>query len=266
MSGYTKLFSSIVTSTVWCEDAYTRVVWVAMLAMKDRDGIVEGSIPGFARVANVTVEQMERAVQVLCGPDAHSRTPDHEGRRIELIPGGWRVLNHEVYRDLESPEHRREKDAERQRRHRARRGEDVTDCHASSPHTDADAKADTDTQKPKPPRVADPATLLIPEDLKAHEGAIRDWLAYKREKGQGYKGPKGLEALWRAVRAIPGGRVREAADHSMANNYTGLFAPKGNQNAKPKNSFRPSGGDDTREPTGGGGSVPAKRGGGGVVL
>ena len=156
MSGYTKLFSSILTSTVWCEDAYTRVVWVAMMASKDRDGIVEGSIPGFARVANVTVEQMEKAVQVLCSPDVHSRTPDHEGRRIECVPGGWRVLNHDVYRDMESSEHRREKDAERQQRHRERKSRPVTPRHAPSPHADAEAKANADNPEPKP----SPATAV----------------------------------------------------------------------------------------------------------
>jgi hypothetical protein len=150
VAGYTKLFSSIVTSTIWCEDAPTRVVWVAMLALKDRDGVVEGSIPGFARVANVTLEQMERAVKVLSEPDPHSRTPDNEGRRIEAMPGGWRVLNHDAYRDLESVEHRRERDAERQRRHRAT-SRPVTDCHAPSPHTDADANTDAvPPSSPKP--------------------------------------------------------------------------------------------------------------------
>ena len=99
MSGWTKLFSSIVTSSVWCEDHATVRVWVAMLAVGDADGIVEGSLPGFANLARVTVEEMRAAVDKLSSPDPDSRTPDHEGRRIEAIEGGWRILNHGRYRE-----------------------------------------------------------------------------------------------------------------------------------------------------------------------
>lgn len=161
MAGYTKLFSSIVTSTIWCEDAPTRIVWVAMLALKDRDGRVDGSIPGFARVANVTVEEMERAVGVLMGPDPHSRTPDNEGRRIEAVPGGWRVLNHEAYRALESEDHRRAMDAARSKRYRERHG-DRHDSSRPSRVTSPQADADAVPLTPASPKSgeAPPAPLL----------------------------------------------------------------------------------------------------------
>jgi hypothetical protein len=97
-AGFAKLFSSIVTSSVWVEDHATVRVWVAMLATCDAEGIVEGSIPGFANLARVSIEEMERAVERLSSPDPHSRTPDYEGRRIEPFPGGWRILNHATYR------------------------------------------------------------------------------------------------------------------------------------------------------------------------
>jgi len=99
MSGFAKLFGSIVTSSIWCEDDATLRVWIAMLATCDNRGVVEGSIPGFANLARVAVPQMEHAVTVLSSPDPHSRTPDHEGRRIEGVPGGWKLLNYLVYRD-----------------------------------------------------------------------------------------------------------------------------------------------------------------------
>lgn len=108
MAGYTKLFSSIVTSTIWCEDYPTRLVWVAMLAMADARGKVEGSVPGFARLANVTMAEMEKALEVFLAPDIHSRTPDNDGRRIEVIAGGWRILNYTAYRESRDPDVRRE--------------------------------------------------------------------------------------------------------------------------------------------------------------
>jgi hypothetical protein len=42
------------------------------------------------------------------GPDPHSRTPEHEGRRVAKVEGGWLILNHKKYRDMMSLEHRRE--------------------------------------------------------------------------------------------------------------------------------------------------------------
>ncbi len=97
--GFSKLFSSILTSTIWGEDHATVRVWIAMLASSDADGVVEGSIPGFARVACVTPDEMRKALAVLLAPDPDSRTKDHEGRRIETIDGGWLILNYVKYRE-----------------------------------------------------------------------------------------------------------------------------------------------------------------------
>lgn len=97
MSGWTKLFSSIVTNSVWVEPDATLRVWIAMLATADAEGLVEGSVPGFANLAWVTTEEMRLAVERLSSPDPDSRTPDFEGRRIEPIEGGWRILNYQGY-------------------------------------------------------------------------------------------------------------------------------------------------------------------------
>jgi hypothetical protein len=98
VSGWTKLFSGIVTSSVWCEDHVTVRVWIALLALADADGVVEGSVPGFASLCRVSVPEMETALDKFRAPDPHSRTPDNNGRRIEAIEGGWRVLNYASYR------------------------------------------------------------------------------------------------------------------------------------------------------------------------
>ena len=98
MPGFTKLFSSIVTSSVWVEDNATLRVWIAMLALADAEGSVEGSVPGFANLARVSVAEMEAALATLSSPDPHSRTTAAEGRRIEPFEGGWRILNYEGYR------------------------------------------------------------------------------------------------------------------------------------------------------------------------
>lgn len=115
---YAKLMSSIVTSSVWIEPHETFRVWVAMLALKDRDGVVRGSIPGLASLCRVSLDQCAHAIATFEAPDPYSRTKDFEGRRIEPIEGGWRVLNHDYYRDLESRARRREYNADWMRRKR----------------------------------------------------------------------------------------------------------------------------------------------------
>ncbi len=101
---FTKLFSSITESTIWTENSETRLVWITMLAMADSRGRVWASIPGLANRARVTIEHVESALEKFLGPDKYSRTPDNEGRRIEVIDGGWRLLNHAKYRAIRDDE------------------------------------------------------------------------------------------------------------------------------------------------------------------
>ena len=105
---YTKLFGSITASTIWQEPAPTRLVWITMLAMSDKSGCVYASVPGLAHIANVSLPDTETALTTLLSPDKYSRTPSHEGRRIEPIDGGWRLLNHAKFRAVRSAEERRE--------------------------------------------------------------------------------------------------------------------------------------------------------------
>ena len=119
-AGYTKLFNSIITSTIWTEDDKTRILWITMLALADKNGEVQASIPGLARVAGMSVQDCETAINKFLSPDPYSRTPDDEGRRIEVIPGGWGLLNHGKYRDMASRDEQKEAEAERKRRYRDR--------------------------------------------------------------------------------------------------------------------------------------------------
>lgn len=151
MAGYTKLFSSIVGSTIWREDSDTRVVWVTMLALADQGGVVEASVPGLADLARVSVEQAKIALAKFMAPDEYSRTPDFEGRRIEPVDGGWLILNHGKYREKLSAEYKKARAAMRQKRHRAsavtqKRDTSVTECdmsrlsHQADTHTEASSK------------------------------------------------------------------------------------------------------------------------------
>lgn len=123
-TGYTKLFGSILDSTIWHESLPVKVVWITMLAMADREGEVSASVPGLAYRAGVSVSECEEALGKFLGPDPYSRTREAEGRRIELVSGGWRLLNHAKYRAMLGKEERREYQRVKQAEYRAakRRG------------------------------------------------------------------------------------------------------------------------------------------------
>lgn len=121
MTGYTKLFTDILTSTIWGEDDKTRIVWITMLALRDRNHKVSASIPGLARQANVDLESCEAAVRKLESPDPYSRSKEHEGRRIEAVDGGWMILNGEKYRSKMNDDERREYQRNKQAEYRKRK-------------------------------------------------------------------------------------------------------------------------------------------------
>lgn len=100
---YNKLFTKILDSSVWLEPTGTRLVWLTLIAAMDEDGFSQfASVANLAHRANIPLEDTQRAVACLEGPDADSSDPEHEGRRIERVPGGWMVLNAPKYREMVS--------------------------------------------------------------------------------------------------------------------------------------------------------------------
>jgi len=118
MAGYAKLFGSILFSTIWAESKDVKILWITMLALADADGTVEAAVPGLAMASRLTPDECRSALNVLESPDPDSKNPENEGRRVEKIDGGWRILNYLHYRNKMTVAYRRELNADRVRRHR----------------------------------------------------------------------------------------------------------------------------------------------------
>lgn len=133
--GFVKLYSSVVTSSVWAESPTTKLTWLTLLIIADADGRIEGSIPGIAQLIGISVADFEAALTVFLAPDRYSRTRTDDGRRLREIDGGWEVVNHRTYRDKRSK--KQEYDARWVAAKRAERGDrqrrpaetDTTDTH-----------------------------------------------------------------------------------------------------------------------------------------
>ena len=188
MSGYTKLFPALIASTIWREEDHVRIVWITMLAMANRDGEVEASVPGLADLARVDVELAREAIRKLSSPDKDSRTYTEacEGRRIEAIHGGWHIINYDYYRYKASAEEAKSKDAERKRRARARAkasenvqvtSGSVRESLKSPPIAEAEAEAEQRKRGADSPPLAAPPPRVrrgtsLPDDW---ELADKDW-------------------------------------------------------------------------------------------
>lgn len=98
MAGWTKLFSTIVGSSVWMEDDRTLRVWFGFLALADQHGVVLGTPKRMAEILRVPYEDFEAAMEKFTSPDPESSSPENEGRRVAKIDGGWLVLNYVKYR------------------------------------------------------------------------------------------------------------------------------------------------------------------------
>lgn len=186
---FVKLDENLLDSTVWREDEHVVRVWIAMLILARDPGVVMITIPGLADRAQVSIEQCEAALEALEGPDKYSRTPEHEGRRIQRLEdgeSGWLVLNWEKYRKKDHTA------AERSKRYRERKkaadasrrvvtalavtGRSVT-------QSEAEAEAESDT--PHTPQGG----------LKGEEGEQLGTPKQRNPGGRGKKNPE--KAAWK---------------------------------------------------------------------
>lgn len=115
---FAKLDGGIVDSTLWMQPHDVLRVWIAMLAKCDNVGVIRASVPAFAHLCMVPIERLELILAILTSPDPYSRTPDNDGRRLEVIDGGWLIVNYVKYRELMQT--KPQSHAERQKRYRDR--------------------------------------------------------------------------------------------------------------------------------------------------
>lgn len=110
---FVKIYTSILSSSIWLEDSDTRVLWITMLAMGYPDGIVVASVGGLAKQAGISRGAAEIGIQKFLSPDEDSKNGIDDGRRVERIENGWKIINFAKYRDRRTE--KQLKDAERKK-------------------------------------------------------------------------------------------------------------------------------------------------------
>src|SRR5271157_3892851 len=162
---FIKLDTGILESTLWIDRALRDVFITALLMAEPYQlpspsttleigslkistftvppgwyGYVAAADSGIIRRALVEYSEGMDALKRLAAPDGSSRSPEHEGRRMVRISGGFIILNYMKYREKDHGA------AERMRLLRARRKSSVTANSSqmlqSVTYADADAYAD----------------------------------------------------------------------------------------------------------------------------
>jgi hypothetical protein len=180
--------------------------------------VLDISMQAISGMTGWPIDLLEQGIAQLMEPDAKSRTPDHDGRRLVLLeagrPWGWRAVNHSKYREKARKQNYDEKrtdsgqDAERKRKERESR--DVpTRPDASRSHTQTQEE-DARAREP------------VPEGLDIE--SWNRWEIYRRKSRKPIK-PESVLAAQRKLAGF-GSEQAAAVEHSIANGYTGIWAPK----------------------------------------
>jgi hypothetical protein len=113
---------------MWQGSLYGRfeasAVFMVLLSLCDADGVIDMTPEAVAGTTGWPIEFIKQGLEELAKPDARSRTPDQDGRRIILLDDhrdwGWRITNYQLYRQQMRSLERREYLREAKRKERAR--------------------------------------------------------------------------------------------------------------------------------------------------
>src|SRR3972149_8180226 len=98
---YAKILNQIFDSSL-ANDYITRHVFMDLLVLADREGVVDMTFDAIARRTNVPIEVIQDSIGKLCKPDVNSRTSEAQGARLILLDDrrawGWHIVNYAKYR------------------------------------------------------------------------------------------------------------------------------------------------------------------------
>ena len=170
---YGKLFARIFESSLMEEPVNVRYTFMALIPLCDPKGYVIGTDVAISRRLNIPLQEFQECILRLMQPDPNSNSKKHEGRRVirSDIERGYFVVNYPDYRDIKSPEERREYMREYMRKYRSQYdvnnpdscnsvdnkdlGEPVNTVNNGKPklaklgEADADAEADAEAEEKK---------------------------------------------------------------------------------------------------------------------
>lgn len=198
MQFYARVFTKILTSSI-ARDWQVRHVFEDLLKLADEDGTIDMPVDAIARLTNVPVEIVERAVRVLESPDPSSHTQTDGGRRLARLDDhrdwGWLIVTFEKYGAIKNKEDERRRIKERVRKYRSKFRSSPAQVDLPLP-SDSPLNTNTKTNiserdvtfRNAPVTGYDTVTPVTSEDI---------YQAYPRKEARS----KGIEAIEKAMKA-----------------------------------------------------------------
>jgi hypothetical protein len=125
---FAKIFQQIFDSSI-ADDYLVRHVFMDLLVLADRDGVVDMTLEAISRRTNVPLEIVTAAVAQLASPDNRSRSDLEAGARIVLLDShrewGWQIVNYEHYRNIRDEESRKAYFRDYKRSYRSKKSPEV---------------------------------------------------------------------------------------------------------------------------------------------
>jgi hypothetical protein len=107
---FAKIFAQIFDSSI-AGDYAVRHVFMDLLVLADRDGVVDMTLDAISRRTNVPEEMVAHAIAELMKPDRKSRSHEEGGKRLVALDShrdwGWQIVNFEHYRAIRDEESRK---------------------------------------------------------------------------------------------------------------------------------------------------------------
>lgn len=166
---YAKLFTSMWDGSLYGHLEASAVL-MACVTLCNAQGVLDMTPEAIAGRTGWPLDFIKKGLAELEKPDARSRTPDDDGRRLALLDDhrdwGWLIVNYEKYRGLSDPDVVRSQTRERVRKHREKRNgtkRDVTLGNAQKRQAEAEAEAEAikDTPATREPKRKVP----LPDDF-----------------------------------------------------------------------------------------------------
>lgn len=193
---YAKLFTSIYQGTLR-GNSHGLLVFTNLLAHADSCGLVDVHPRAIAEEVGLTQDEVRAALLVLEAPDAESRSPEEEGRRIvrmdEHRAWGWRIVNYLKYRAIRNEEDRKEQNRIAQRRWREKNKPRNENKPRKPESAQAEAEAEEEEKREKPQRRAS----RLPADWTPSE-ALVGWARNERPDLDPTKTSERFRDFWTA--------------------------------------------------------------------
>lgn len=228
---YGKLFEQMYDGTLATKGPWQALVtFQQFIILADKRGEVDMTPEAIARRTTIPLEIIQQGIAALEQPDAASRSPALEGRRIvrlsEHRDWGWAVVNYGHYRKIRSEDERREYMRLYQRKRREAVNQDVNKSTASTqsqPIAVSSRQYAVSSKQEAVKSKAKVAALPLPAGLKPET-----WNAYVKTRPARARTPDSLKA---ALEKLEGFRVaghdpEAIVANSLANGWQMLKEPE----------------------------------------